>query len=54
MGRYKISVVTPYHKGEEHRYELPIIPEGFEWRLAFEAYGFSTDPGQEKKLGDAA
>ena len=37
---------------EEHRFELPVIPEGFEWKLAFEGYGFSSDPGDEKKLDD--
>ena len=37
---------------EEHRYELPVIPEGFKWKLAFEAYGFSAEPGCEKKLED--
>ena len=31
---------------ESHRFELPGLPRGFEWRLAFEAYGLSTDPGQ--------
>ncbi|MBR4341934.1 MAG: glycogen debranching protein GlgX [Lachnospiraceae bacterium] len=37
---------------EEHCFELPIIPLGFEWKLAFEAYGVSTDPGREKKYND--
>ena len=32
---------------EEHRFILPVIPEGFGWKLAFEAYGVSTDPGKE-------
>ncbi len=32
---------------EEHRFRLPAMPEGFGWRLAFEAYGVSTDPGEE-------
>ena len=39
---------------EEHRFELPVIPEGYEWRLAFEGYGFSSEPGKEKRLEDQA
>jgi glycogen operon protein len=37
---------------EEHRFELPALPGGYEWRLAFEAYGLSTDAGHEKKHED--
>ncbi len=39
---------------EEHRFELPIVPDGYEWKLAFEAYGLSTDTGREKKLDDTS
>ena len=39
---------------EEHRFELPVIPEGCEWRLAFEAYGVSTDAGKEIMLDDTS
>jgi len=35
---------------EEHLYHLPVLPEGFEWRLAFEAYGVCVAPGRELKL----
>ncbi|MCR5775064.1 MAG: glycogen debranching enzyme, partial [Lachnospiraceae bacterium] len=34
---------------EEHEFNLPVIPEGFSWHLAFEAYGFSCEPGKETK-----
>ena len=37
---------------EEHRFDLPMLPEEYEWKLGFEAYGFSADPGREKKLED--
>ena len=37
---------------EEHWFELPIIPEGYAWRLAFEAYGFSVESGFERKIDD--
>ena len=37
---------------EEHRFELPVVPEKFVWRLAFEAYGLSSAPGNEKKVKD--
>ncbi len=30
---------------EEHRFTLPVLPEGFQWRLAFEAYGLCSEPG---------
>lgn len=33
---------------EEHRFSLPVLPEGFQWRLAFEAYGVRSEPGEEK------
>lgn len=29
---------------EEHRFTLPSLPEGYLWRLVFEAYGFDSDP----------
>ena len=37
---------------EEHRFGLPVVPKGFRWRLAFEAYGLSTDPGKEQPWDD--
>ena len=37
---------------EEHRFSLPVLPEGFQWRLAFEAYGVWSEPGEEKILND--
>ena len=37
---------------EEHRFGLPVIPEGYVWRLAFEAYGYSSDAGQEQRWED--
>ncbi len=33
---------------EEHRFSLPVLPEGFQWGLAFEAYGVRSEPGEEK------
>ena len=30
--------------------KLPLIPDGFEWKLSFEAYGFSAEPESEKRL----
>ena len=39
---------------EEQRYALPTLPEGYRWRLAFEAYGVSADAGMEFPHGDAA
>ena len=35
---------------EEHCFELPILPEAFNWYLAFEAYGTASEPGKEKRL----
>lgn len=32
---------------EEQRFELPVLPEGFRWKLAFEAYGVSSEVGRE-------
>lgn len=32
---------------EEQRYTLPVLPEGYRWQLAFEAYGLSTEPSGE-------
>ncbi|MBQ4310822.1 MAG: glycogen debranching protein GlgX [Oscillospiraceae bacterium] len=37
---------------EEHRFGLPELPAGYVWKLAFEAYGFSSDTGYEKPLED--
>ncbi len=34
---------------EEHGFDLPVIPEGFRWRLAFDSAGFSSEPGTEKE-----
>ncbi len=31
---------------EDHRFELPLLPPGHVWSLAFESYGVSTDPGE--------
>ena len=33
---------------EEHRFSLPVLPEGFRWRIAFEAYGVWSEPGAAK------
>ena len=38
---------------EEHLFRLPVLPEGFEWKLVFEAYGVFTAPGEEQDLQDA-
>ena len=32
---------------EEQRFALPKLPAGYRWRLAFEAYGLSSDVGRE-------
>ena len=37
---------------ETHRFELPALPQGYVWRLAFEAYGRSSEPGQETAYDD--
>jgi glycogen operon protein len=37
---------------EEHRMQLPIIPAGMSWKLAFDSAGFSAAPGEETMLGD--
>ncbi|MCR5544233.1 MAG: glycogen debranching protein GlgX [Eubacterium sp.] len=37
---------------EEHLFELPILPNGSSWKLAFDSTGFSSDAGKEKKLAD--
>ena len=37
---------------QEQRYALPVLPEGCRWKLAFEAYGVSTEPGDERPLED--
>ena len=34
---------------EEHRFTLPLLPPGYRWHLAFEAWGFSCEPGEEKR-----
>ena len=38
---------------EEHEYELPGLPEGYGWYLAFYSNGESYDSGGEKVLKDA-
>ena len=35
---------------EEHSLNLPVIPAGFSWKLAFDSCGFSAGPGQEKRI----
>ena len=37
---------------EEQRFTLPVLPDGFRWRLAFDSGGFSADPGKELPLKD--
>ena len=37
---------------EEHRFTLPDLPEGYQWRLAFEAYGVDSDPDNAKIYHD--
>ena len=39
---------------EEQRYMLPTLPEGFRWKLAFEAYGVSTDIGEARTHDDSS
>ena len=39
---------------EEQRFMLPTLPEGFRWKLAFEAYGVSTDIGEERTHDDSS
>jgi len=37
---------------EAQHYSLPILPDGFQWGLAFESYGVSTDLNDERPLED--
>ena len=37
---------------ETQRFGLPVLPEGFQWRLAFEANNVSTDLDDERPLED--
>ena len=37
---------------EEHTFSLPVLPEGFMWRLAFDTRGWAADEGKEKELSD--
>ena len=37
---------------EEQRFALPKLPAGYRWRLAFEAYGLSSDVGREPPHDD--
>ena len=39
---------------EEQRFMLPTLPEGFRWKLAFEAYGVSTDIGEARTHEDSS
>lgn len=39
---------------EEHCFSLPILPKGFRWHLAFEAYGVCSEPGKEQVYRDQA
>ena len=39
---------------EDQRYTLPILPEGFRWRLAFDSRGVSADPGGELPPEDSS
>ena len=41
-----IYVVVIAH-WEPHTFELPVIPAGMQWHLAFDSSGFSAEPGQE-------
>ena len=51
-GRDCFILVAVNAHWEEHRFELPALPAGYKWKLAFEAYGLSTDTGHEKTLRD--
>ena len=37
---------------EDHYFEIPRLPEGFTWRLAFDSKGYSSESGNEKKISD--
>ncbi|MBR1507264.1 MAG: glycogen debranching protein GlgX [Eubacterium sp.] len=37
---------------ENHYFEIPRLPEGFTWRLAFDSKGYSSESGKEKKISD--
>ena len=37
---------------EPHEYELPIVPEGFLWKTAFDTRGVSFAPGEEETAGN--
>jgi glycogen operon protein len=39
---------------EPHTLNLPIIPDGFFWHLAFDSNGFSSECGKEKRLNGFA
>ena len=39
---------------EAHSLNLPVIPAGFSWRMAFDSEGFSSRSGQEKRLSGFA
>ena len=39
---------------EEQYFTFPLLPEGFRWNLAFEAYGISTEAGSRIPMGDSS
>ena len=40
---------------EEHQFELPLLPVGMNWHLAFDSYhDISSSPGEEKRLENAS
>ena len=51
-GRDAFIYVAVNAHWEAHDIELPIIPEGMSWHLAFSSDGTYSDPGKEKKIKD--
>ena len=35
---------------EEHWFEMPVLPEGYRWRLSFNTEGYAAEPGKEREL----
>ena len=35
---------------EEHWFEIPVLPEGYRWRLSFNTEGYAAEPGKEREL----
>jgi glycogen operon protein len=35
---------------EEHWFEIPVLPEGYRWRLSFNTEGYAEEPGEEREL----